>query len=316
MKETEIKMNLTLLRDDIVKSLNIKGGETFTQALLRVVSGESSEIFFEQYLELINHDTEADYLKDIYETFYSNREELNQDYTPQSISRLISKYALHIFSNRNKKINTVFDLCCGSGSLSIEFWKLQKDTVFYMLELDMDSIAILLSNLCLRGMNADVIHGNGLSFEFYKVYQVRNDGKYSTITEISPEDYKIPICDVAISNPPFNVSYKDNRDYSKYCGYKQTSSGNVLFAIRCLEQVNEDGIVFYINSSGFRFHDYGTDKFRQYCIEKNILKGVIKLPQKMFIHTSLPFEIFIFDKRKRNSDIYWVDNEKKNFTKM
>lgn len=302
-------MNITELRDELKKILDVQNNETLQEALLRNILNDDDIV--EKYLKLIDYDLEHDYLKDIYDSYFCDRGELNQDYTPQSLSRLIAKYALTRFEKGEEEINTVFDLCCGSGSLSIELWKLKKDTMFYMIELDLNSIAFLLLNLLINGINADVIHGNGLSFEFYRVFQVRN-GK---IIEINSECYKIPICDVAISNPPFNISFKTKDDYSKYCGYKQTTKANALFAIKCLEQIKSDGRVFYINSAGMRNHTDNTMYFRQYCIEHNILKGIIKLPKNLFINTPLPFEIWVFDKNKKDEYIYWLDNENKNFTK-
>jgi type I restriction enzyme M protein len=305
------------LRDDIINLVGLKEDEKLSIGLLRTILNDNNNHFIDKYMELIDHDTERDYIMDVYSGFFADRENLSQDYTPQSLGRLLGKMALE----QDEDINTVFDLCCGSGSLTLEFWKQKKDVQFYMLELDENVIPFLLLNLMIRGINADVVNGNGLTMEFFHIYKVRNNGKYSTIEEIDKDNYKIPICDVAISNPPFNVRHKDKNDYSYYCGYQQKSYADALFAIRCLEQVKENGKVYYITFPGTAYHNDDTMLFRKWCIESEKLWGIIRMPEKFFENTSISVDLWVFDKDKKSNGVVetnefvFVNNTEQNYTK-
>lgn len=313
-------IEVTDLKNQIEELTNMKEEEKLSEAILRVLLSDQSDEFIKEYMKLIEYDTTKDYIMDVYSSFFADRENLSQDYTPQSLGKLLAVMA----NEQDENITTVLDLCCGSGSLSLEFFKQNPNCFFYMIELDSGVIPFLLLNLSIRGINADVINGDGLSFEFFNIYKVRKQEKYSSIEKLNNEEvknYKMGICDCAISNPPFNVHYKDKKDYSKYCGYKQTSYADALFAINCLENVKEDGKVYYITFPGTCYHNDSTANFRKYVIENNVLVGIVRMPEKFFMNTNISVDLWVMDKKKTFNEVLKVDefsfinNTKQNYEK-
>ena len=301
--ETKQANSVTLIKNKFLDLLNVKEDKDLDTILMEKVLSKDIFSLFDDYLDIVGG-LERDFIMEIYSNFLADRKGLKQDYTPQSLGRMIAKIA----NDKDDNIKTCYDCCCGSGSLTLEFWKINPDVTFYMHELDTTVMPFLLFNLMIRGINADVINGNVLSQEIFRVYSIRNRGRYSSVELLNPENYIIPICDVAISNPPFNLSFKDKKDYSKYCGYKQTAKADGLFCIRCLEQIKEDGKVLFIEFPGLNYRSNGEEKIRQYIIENNILDCVICLPDSLFVNVSVETIIWFLDKDKKHTDFLFLDN--------
>ncbi len=252
-----------------------------------------------------------DFIMRLYSDFLVNRKDLKQDFTPPSFCKLIRKIVEERFDCDNRKVNTVYDCCCGTGALTIEFSKINKKCIFYMHELDSNVIPFLLLNLLINEINADVIHGNVLTKEIYNVYRIRN----GILEKINSDNYIIPICDVAISNPPFGIRFKTDEDFKEFGGYKQSSVADAMFFIRCLQQINNKGIAMIIMGPGFSFYGNQYVNFRKYLIESNILDSIVRLPGNSFINTQIKVDLYVFDKMKSNNKFAFIYNAESNYSK-
>ncbi len=293
-----------------MNELNCKDAGKLDASLLDVVL--SNDISFLK-LAKDTYGLKRDFVMECFSSFMVERDNLKQDFTPPSFASCVAKLAVDRFELEGREILSCYDCCCGSGALSLALFEFNKDIVFYMEELDTTVLPFLLFNLMLRGVNADVINGDVLKNEFYKVYKIRRNGEFSQVKELDPSGYSIPACDVSISNPPFNLHFKDSCDYSSYGGYKQTAMADPLFFIRCIEQTNEQGKAFIIEFPGFNYRQNNVSAFRKWMVESNTLDSVIILPEKSFINTSISTALYVLDKKKSNNEFAFISNKEQNY---
>lgn len=138
---------------------------------------------YDKYLEEFP-DLSVDTLKSFFETYFSDRNFLNQDFTPDDIALLMAELV-------GGPQEEVLDECAGIGTLLIPQWKKNQDVTVYARELSAVAIPFLLFNLALRNMQGIVIRGDTLSYETFSAYLLQKGEKYSTITELDLEqEYK------------------------------------------------------------------------------------------------------------------------------
>lgn len=139
-------------------------------------------------------DMNNDCLRDYFQMNNANRNNLKQDYTPDCLSKLISKII--------PETENIFDICSGTGALTIG---INRDINYLCEEVSQMSIPILLFNLALRGINATVLQKDVLLNDVQKVYKVSKNGDFSDIEII--ENFEEQKTDVVISNPPYSLKW-------------------------------------------------------------------------------------------------------------
>ena len=160
--------------------------------LLRKVVDNRLEVYDKWVMEV--GELENDTLQPIFQYYYADRKNKMQDYTPKSLARLTCMIA------GIEKGGKVYDMCSGSGALTIQAWAINPECTFICQEFDERVIPFLLFNLCIRNIEAVVIHGDVLLEEQFKIYKVEKGEKYSKVTETSEcVDISADFC---ISNPP------------------------------------------------------------------------------------------------------------------
>ena len=169
---------------------------------------------------------------------------------------------------------------------------------FVCEELDENVIPFLLFNLAIRGIEADVIHGDVLKNEIYKVYTVRPCGKYSkvdSLTETDLQSYELGKHDAVISNAPYNISWEPPQNNGLFGGederfsrYDMPPKGNANFAfvLHCLYHAKAGGSVSMILPGGILSKDDG-NSIRKQLVDNKIIDSVVIMPDKMFESTSI-----------------------------
>lgn len=123
------------------------------------------------YLELLkanNFDVSKDWFQPIYEAELSEGKRKGQHFTPNSVNNLVNALADH-----SKRGEWIHEPTAGTGSLVIANWwnsisvqmpwEVKPSNKFYGLwELSDRALPLLLINLSIRGMNAEVFHGDVL----------------------------------------------------------------------------------------------------------------------------------------------------------
>lgn len=151
------------------------------------------EVFYDKLLTVKN-DLGIDTFKEYFELYAAERKTNQQDFTPESITQIIT--GINKIEKQNKDGISAYDPTAGTGTLIISQWNSDRLQVapwfyyphnyFYMAEeLSDQALIYLLHNLALRGMNAIVMHGDSIARKYKQVYFVQNSHddhmKYSDI---------------------------------------------------------------------------------------------------------------------------------------
>ena len=243
-------------------------------------------------------DMRNDCLRDYFQMNNANRSNLKQDYTPDCLCKLISALA--------PKTDRVIDICSGTGALTIG---VGDDVEYQCEELSSMSIPVLLFNLALRGINATVLQKDVLLNKIEKIYKISKNGDFSDIEII--EDYVETKANVVISNPPYSLKWQPKSD-PRFDGYELAprNASDYAFVLDGLSRLTEIGQAFYILPSGVLYRGNAEYKIRKQLVKNNLIDAVIALPENLFLNTSIPVNILVFNKAKKNDDVLFISANK------
>lgn len=233
-----------------------------------------------------------------------SNETAGEHYTPREVIRLMVNllFAEHIEELKGKGIiRTVFDPACGTGGmLTIAKEHIQQninpdiEIVLYGQELNEQTYAISKSDVLIMGEDAENIQ-QGTSF-----------------TNDKFEGHKF---NFMLSNPPFGVSWKKERDFIKnesnnpygrfHAGLPRVSDGALLFLQHMISKMEQNGsrIAIIHNGSPLFTGDAGSGEsnIRKWIIENDRLEAIISQPTQMFFNTGIATYIWIVtnDKSER-----------------
>lgn len=158
--------------------LNVDQRSQFQSKISEIVfDKEQREAFYKDLLTL-DVDIKDDLFRGYFENYAAERKSMQQDFTPHSVTRLISKLVDDSFSSA--------DFTAGTGAMLIEKWNKDRmsknpfeyypsDYIYYAQEYSDEVIPYLIHNIAIRGMNAVVIHGDTLTMNVKQIYFIQND---------------------------------------------------------------------------------------------------------------------------------------------
>lgn len=231
-----------------------------------------------------------------------SNETSGEHYTPRDIVRLL----VSLLFSENKddlmgegKIRSIYDCCSGTGGmLSIgKEWVLENinpniELNLYGQELNPVSYSICKSDMLITGENPDYIKlGSSLSRDGYKGFKFN----------------------YMITNPPFGVDWKSEKEYideeSKSpngrfsVGTPRVSDGSLLFLQHLISKMEFDGsrIGIIFNGSPLFTGDSGSgeSEIRRWIIENDWLECIVSLPDSLFFNTGITTYIWILSNRKK-----------------
>lgn len=146
-----------------------------------MMNKEEREHVFKLFLEE-EWNLSYDWFHAYFQEEQADRKVKKQDFTPQSISKLITALTDSDVNDNGMRL----DVASGTGGLTIDKWhddrmkhspfEYKPSMYFYQCEeLSDRALPFLLFNLSIRGMNATVVHGDSLSREIKQVYFIQND---------------------------------------------------------------------------------------------------------------------------------------------
>jgi len=292
-------MELKTLTDQFMEKIGIDSTANLPDVLMGAVLSGKVDVY-EAYLEVFP-DLSKDHLRQIWQFFESDRDELKQDYTAASIAKLIAKY-----TNGSK---TTYDQCAGSGALTIAAWNLNKDAEFICEELDDRVIPILLFNLAVRNCNAIVINRDVLTQKDGKAWAVtKGRNKFSAVSELP----WVPTinADASISNPPYNIKWSAAAVTSSpfYFGLPMPPNGNAnaVFIINALAAAETKTAIILPASDTDAYSD-----IRDEIAGRGYLDAVITLPQGVFESTPVATMIMFFNKAKQDRMVTLIDHRER-----
>lgn len=278
-------MELSALKNKIWETFSVENDDLFSA----IMNAAQSEKMLSAYCELVDGDLSTDELQKIFQYHYADRKEKMQDYTPFSLAKLCA-------AETKTDGGVVYDLCAGSGALTIQKWAESPNKVFICEELDERVIPLLLFNMTVRNMAGWVINRNALTLEMQSVYRLESGERFS---EIQKED-TVPeiLADEIISNPPYNIKWDapeplmaDER-FSKG-PIPPSANANFAFVLTALARMKETGRCAFILPCGCLSSDAGSE-MREYLVSSGLVERVILMPDKMFESTSIPTCVMIF----------------------
>lgn len=175
---------MAISQADFFKLANVKQHSQFQKFMEDIVlDKERRENFYRGCVKVDPQCVEEDTFRQYFEEFAAERKSNQQDFTPQSITKLMAK-----LTNSNDKYSTgwtAYDCAAGTGAMILSKWKKERDKYFpwdyrphnylyFCQELSDITIPYLIHNLALRGMNAIVVHGDTLERTANQIYFIQN----------------------------------------------------------------------------------------------------------------------------------------------
>jgi type I restriction enzyme M protein len=243
-------------------------------------------------------DSGSDVLGDAYEyligKFASGAgKKAGEFYTPQQVSKVLAK----IVTTGKKRLKSVYDPTCGSGSLLLRVAK-EVESVgdFYGQEMNRTTYNLARMNMILHGVH-------------YRNFDLRQE---DTLEHPQHEGMRF---EAVVANPPFSAKWSadklfesDDR-FSQYGRLAPGSKADFAFVQHMLHHLDENGTMAVVLPHGVLFRGAAEGEIRKYLIqERNWLDAVIGLPANIFYGTSIPTCVLVFKKcREHPNDILFID---------
>jgi len=283
---------------DINRIFGIQESFQLPDVLLHKILNEDMTPIYNQFMQLgesLNHDWFTEY----FEEEHANKSKMAQDFTPPEVCGLLSQII--------EKAGVIADVCAGTGGLTIGVWNHNKSSKFICYELSSRAIPLLLFNLSIRNLNAVVYRADLLTGETFETYEVTPSEHFSNVRQVA----EIPQIKVnaVISNPPYSMKYNPKNDnrFEEYKDMLPTNYAEFVFVAFALSILKDKGKCAFILPHGVLFRSNKEKKFRQLMLQKNLIRTIIGLPNKLFINTDIPTCVIEIEKGRTDSDVYFID---------
>ncbi len=254
-------------------------------------------------IDFSHDDAEIDVLGDAYEYLIgmfaqTAGKKAGEFYTPQQVSKILAK----IVSLGKTELLSVYDPCCGSGSLLLRVGKETKVVKYYGQELTSTTYNLARMNMLLHGVPYQYFHiANGDTIEEPAYY----GQEFSAV----------------VANPPYSAKWSadpkflDDERFSAFGKLAPSSKADFAFVQHMLYHLDADGAMAVVLPHGVLFRGGSEAEIRKIMIrDRNCLDAVIGLPQNLFYGTSFPTCILVFKKQRMTDDILFIDASRE-FTK-
>lgn len=259
----------------------------------------SKVLFHLDKIDFALDDADADVIGDAYEylikQFASGAgKKSGEFYTPQQVSKILAK----IVTTGKKRLKSVYDPACGSGSLLLRVAREVEVDDFFGQELNRTTY-----NLCRMNMILHDVH--------YRHFDIRQE---DTLEHPQHIDMRF---EAVVANPPFSAKWKGKNNplnenderFSQYGRLAPTSKADFAFVQHMLYQLADNGTMAVVLPHGALFRGSAEGTIREYLIkELNYLDAVIGLPANIFYGTSIPTCIMVLSKcRVNDENILFID---------
>ena len=179
-------------------------------------------------------------------------------------------------------------MCAGTGGLTIALHNRFPDAYYHLEEISERTIPILLFNLAIRNINAEVINGDNLEQTAKHYYRVVPGRKYGTIDEVAglePRSFG-----AVVSNPPYSLQWNPEGHGAdeRFTGYELAPKSKADYAFILHGMSLTSGIATYILPHGVLFRGQKEGKIREKLCRDGRIRSIIGLPNNMFRNTGIP----------------------------
>lgn len=259
--------------------------------------------------------TDADTLGDAYEYLIGqfaagSGKKAGEFYTPQQVSNILS--AIVTLDGQapetgpRKKLESVFDFACGSGSLLLNIRHRMRDaggsiSKIYGQEYNITTYNLARMNMLLHGVKDtefEIYHGDTLS------------NAWDFLRETNPA--KKPQFDAVVANPPFSYRWDPSDAISEDMRFKNhgvapKSAADFAFLLHGLHYLKDDGVMAIILPHGVLFRGGAEERIRRKLLQDGHIDTVIGLPANLFYSTGIPVCILVLKKCKRSDDVLFIN---------
>ena len=188
-------------------------------------------------------------------------------FTPQNVSKLIAKLALH----KQTTVNKIYDPACGSGSLLLQAKKQFDEHIieegFFGQEINHTTYNLARMNMFLHNIN-------------YDKFDIKLG---NTLLDPKHDSYK-PF-DAIVSNPPYSVKWIGSDDptlinderFAPAGVLPPKSKADFAFILHALSYLSAKGRAAIITFPGIFYRGGVEKKIRQYLVESDFVETVISL---------------------------------------
>lgn len=218
-------------------------------------------------------------------------------FTPQHVSRLIARLAMH----KQDTVNKIYDPACGSGSLLLQAKKHFDAHIieegFFGQEINHTTYNLARMNMFLHNINYDKFN-----------IQLGN-------TLLNPHFADDKPFDAIVSNPPYSVKWIGSDDptlinderFAPAGVLAPKSKADFAFVLHALSYLSSKGRAAIVCFPGIFYRGGAEQKIRQYLIDNNYVETVISLAPNLFFGTTIAVNILVLSKHKMETTTQFID---------
>jgi len=259
--------------------------------------------------------TEVDVLGDAYEYLIGQfaagaGKKAGEFYTPQQISEVLSAIVTldsqEPKTGAKKRLESVMDMTCGSGSLILNVRKKMNKAggaigKIYGQEKNITTYNLARMNMLLHGVKDtefEIFHGDTLTNE------------WDTLRELNPA--KKPSFDAIVANPPFSYRWEptdalgDDVRFKNH-GLAPKSAADFAFLLHGFHFLKDEGVMAIILPHGVLFRGGAEERIRTKLLKDGHIDTVIGLPANLFYSTGIPVCILVLKKCKKPDDVLFIN---------
>ncbi|GAA9701789.1 type I restriction-modification system subunit M [Helicobacter pylori] len=221
-------------------------------------------------------------------------------FTPQEVSELLAKIALH----NQESVNKVYDPCCGSGSLLLQFSKVlgnkNVSKGYFGQEINLTTYNLCRINMFLHDIN------------YTKFHIALGD------TLLDPKHEDDEPFDAIVSNPPYSTKWvgdsnpilMNDERFNKAGVLAPKNAADLAFTMHMLSYLSNQGTCAIVEFPGVLYRGGAECKIREYLVKNNFIDCVIALPDNLFFGTSIATCILVLKKNKKDDTTLFMDASK------
>lgn len=231
-------------------------------------------------------------------------------YTPQQVSDILSAIVTldsqEPKTGTKKRLDSVLDFACGSGSLLLNVRKQVAKAGGTIGKISGQEKNITTYNLARMNM---LLHGvKDTEFEIYHGDTLLNE--WDTMREQNPA--KKPSFDAIVANPPFSLRWEPTDALAddvrfKSHGLAPKSAADFAFLLHGFHYLKDEGVMAIILPHGVLFRGGAEERIRTKLLKDGHIDTVIGLPANLFYSTGIPVCILVLKKCKKPDDVLFIN---------
>ena len=203
-----------------------------------------------------------------------------------------------------KRLESVLDFACGSGSLLLNVRKRMGPHgigKIYGQESNITTYNLARMNMLLHGVKDS-------EFEIYHGDSLKND--WEMLRETNPA--KKPKFDAVVANPPFSFRWEPTEAIGEDVRFKNhglapKSAADFAFLLHGFNFLKDEGVMAIILPHGVLFRGGAEERIRTKLLTDGHIDTVIGLPANLFYSTGIPVCILVLKKCKKPDDVLFIN---------